>query len=106
VYINFCKAKNIPNPCGNQIGFERIVGCFIEQLMFDHNSRSATVRRYVEAINTLFCLCHFDIPADLSGRANMCSRIILAREKEENIARQRSPITREMFTALLDLAKK
>jgi hypothetical protein len=36
----------------------------------------------------------------------MCSRIILAREREEIIARQRSPITREMFTALLNLAKK
>jgi hypothetical protein len=36
----------------------------------------------------------------------MCSRIILAREREENIARQRSPITREMFSALLDLAKR
>jgi hypothetical protein len=36
----------------------------------------------------------------------MCSRINLAREIEENIARQWSTITREMFTALLDLAKK
>ncbi len=106
VYINFCKAKNIPDPCGNQIGFERIIACFIEQLMLDHNSHSATVCGYVEAINTLFHLCYFDIPTELSDRANMCSRIILAREREENITRQRSPITREMFTALLDLAKK
>jgi hypothetical protein len=36
----------------------------------------------------------------------MCSKILLAREREEDIARQRSPITREMFTALLYLAKK
>jgi hypothetical protein len=36
----------------------------------------------------------------------MCSKIILAREREENVARQRSPITREMYSALLDLAKK
>ena len=36
----------------------------------------------------------------------MCYKIILAWEKEENIARQRSPISREMFAALLDLAKK
>jgi hypothetical protein len=36
----------------------------------------------------------------------MCSKILLAREREENIARQRSPITREIFTALLDLANK
>lgn len=31
--------------------------------------------------------------------------MILAREKEENIARQGSPITQEMFTALLEQAK-
>ena len=106
VYIEFCKSKNIPDPCGNQVGYKRIIVCFIEQLMLDHNSCSATVHGYVEAINT-FCLCQFDTPVDLSGRANMCSRNIFTREREENIARQqRSHITHEMSTALLDLAKK
>jgi hypothetical protein len=106
VYIEFCKNKNVPDPCGNQAGYKRIIACFIEELMLDHNSCSATVCGYIDAINTLFCLHHFDIPAHLSDRANMCSRIILAREREENIARQWSPITREMFTALHDLGKK
>ena len=59
-----------------------------------------------QVINTLFRLRHFDIPADLSDRTNMCFEIIHAKEREENIARQRSPITRETFAALLDLAKK
>jgi hypothetical protein len=36
----------------------------------------------------------------------MCARIILAREKEEDITKQQSPITREMFAALCDLANK
>jgi hypothetical protein len=36
----------------------------------------------------------------------MCFEIIHAKEREENIARQRSPITRETFAALLDFAKK
>ncbi len=36
----------------------------------------------------------------------MCTKIIVAREKEECIARQRSPITREIYSALLDQAKK
>ena len=35
----------------------------------------------------------------------MCARIIFAREKEENIARQQSPIIKEMFVGLLELAK-
>jgi hypothetical protein len=32
--------------------------------------------------------------------------ILLAREREDDIARRWSPITKEMFTALLDLANK
>ncbi len=36
----------------------------------------------------------------------MCAKIITAHEKEENIANQRNPFTREMFAALLDLARR
>jgi hypothetical protein len=76
----------------------------MEQLMLDHNSRSATVRGYVKAIKILFKLRNFEPPADLSARTNMCTRIIIAREKEECIARQRNLITQEIFSALIDLA--
>jgi hypothetical protein len=36
----------------------------------------------------------------------VCARIALAREREEDVGRQWSPITRGMFTALLNLANK
>jgi hypothetical protein len=36
----------------------------------------------------------------------MCSKIILTRDKEEEIARQRNPITKEIFAALLELGAK
>jgi hypothetical protein len=36
----------------------------------------------------------------------MCTKIIVAREKEECIARQQSPITRKIYSALLDQANK
>ena len=78
----------------------------MEQLMLDHNSRSATVRGYVESVNILFKLGDFDPPADLLDCTNMCTKIIVAREKEECIARQRSPITRKIYSALLDQANK
>jgi hypothetical protein len=74
--------------------------------MLDHNSRSKTVHGYVESINSLFRLCNLPILADLSDRINMCAKIITAHEKEENIANQRNPITREMFAALLDSARR
>jgi hypothetical protein len=36
----------------------------------------------------------------------MCSKIILVRDKEEEIARRRNPITMEIFAALLELGAK
>ncbi len=57
-------------------------------------------------MNSLFQLRNLPIPANLSNRMNMCAKIITAREKEENIANQWNPTTREMFTALLDSARK
>ena len=106
MYLSFAKKHCINDPCGSEPGYQRIIACFSEQLMLNHNSRSATVRGYVESINTLFKLRNFNPPADLSDRTNMCTKIIVAREKEECIARQRSPITREIYSALLNQAKK
>jgi hypothetical protein len=54
VYVNFIEKNQIPDPCGNESGYERIIACFIEQLMIGQNSCSATVCGYVEARNTLF----------------------------------------------------
>ena len=88
VYVNFTKNYRIPDPCGNEPGYKYIIACFIEKLMLDHNSRSKTVRGYVESINSLFRLRNLPIPADLSDRMSMCAKIISAREKEENIANQ------------------
>jgi hypothetical protein len=36
----------------------------------------------------------------------MCSKIILAREKGESVTQQRSPINREIYSALIDQANK
>ena len=94
----------IPDPCGPEPGYEFIVACFLEQLMNSHNSRADTVRGYVKAINILFELRDFDIPGDTSDKENLCSKIIHARECEEDIAKQRSPITKEMFAAMADKA--
>jgi hypothetical protein len=73
--------------------------------MKNHNSRSATICGYSESINTLFELRNFPIPGDLSDKENARSRIITAQERKEDIARQHSPITKEMFVAVADKAK-
>jgi hypothetical protein len=74
--------------------------------MLDHNSCSATVRGYAKSINMLFCLCNFPIPADFLDWNTICTILISGREKEENILRQRSSITREMFAALKALGNE
>jgi len=94
----------IPDPCGQEPGYEFIIACFLEQLMNSHNSRADTVCGYVKAINILFELRDFEIPGDTSDKENLSSKIIHARERKEDIAKQRSPITTEMFTAMADKA--
>jgi hypothetical protein len=88
VYINWTKNVLIPDPCGQEPGYEFILACFIEQLMNSHNSRAETVRGYVKANNTLFELRQLKIPGDISDKENLCSKIIHARECEEDIAKQ------------------
>jgi hypothetical protein len=73
--------------------------------MFDCNSRSATFQGYVESINKLFALGSFLIPADLKNKDNMIAKLIHAREREENIAKQRSPLTKKMYVEMAKHAK-
>jgi hypothetical protein len=99
-FIKWCNQKLIPDPCGNEPGYEWTVACFAENLMFDCNSHSATVQGYVESINKLFALRSFPIPADLKDKDNMVAKLIHASEREENIAKQRSPLTKEMYVEI------
>jgi len=104
-YINWFKLKLIPDPCGCDCGYERIVAYFAENLIMDCNSRSATVQGYATSINKLFEMRGFP-PANVSDNDNMVTKIIHTCEREETIARQRSPITTEMYVALAKLAKE
>ena len=105
-YINWCMLKLIPDPCESESGYKRIVACFAENLIIDCNSRSATIQGYATSINKLFEMRGFPIPANISDRDNMVTKIIHACEHEETIARQSSPITKEMYVALAKLAKE
>jgi len=102
VYLNWMRRMLIPDPIGHERGYTLIVACFIEQLMNDHNSQPTTVCGYIRSVNILFQLRNCTIPADLSDKENICSIIIKAREQEEDIARQSSPITNEIFAYLLN----
>ncbi len=91
----------IPDPVGHDQGYTFIIACFIEQLMHNHHSQSTTVCGYIRSVNILFQLRRYTIPVDLSDKENICMKIVKPREHEEDMARQRSPITNEMFVEIL-----
>jgi hypothetical protein len=104
-YLNWCRVKKIPNPCGKEHGYERILACFGKNLIMDCHSKSVTVTNYVLVVNKLFEMRKYPVPADLADKTNMMPKIIHAREHEENIARQRSPLTKEMYVEMAKRAK-
>ncbi len=102
VYLSRMRRMLIPDPVGQDRGYTFIVACFIEQLMHNHNSQSTTVYGYIRSINIFFQLHNCTILVDLSDKENICTKIVKAREQEEDIARQRSPITNEIFAEILN----
>jgi hypothetical protein len=74
--------------------------------MLDCNSRSATAAGYAQSINKLFEYRDFPIPANPLNRENMTSKLIHMREREEIIARRRSPLSKEMFVEIANQAFK
>jgi hypothetical protein len=90
-YLNWCQIKMIPEACGNEYEYERILACFVENLITDCHSRSATVLGYVQAINKLFELRKFPIPADLSDRTNMISKSFRHVNKKKTLPSSEAP---------------
>ncbi len=105
-YINWTKKKLIPDPCGDQPGYQRIVSCLVEILMLKNNYHSKTIKGYVKIKNTFSKLRGFPIPVDLSDRNNMCTRLIDAMEVEEVKAMHGNPITNDMFASMKKLAQE
>ena len=108
VYIKWCLGilRGDEDTCGNGSGYQYLVSCFIKNLIISENCRSATARGYLEAINELFTCRHFEIPANLSNPENYSAKLIDNWQREEDIARQRNPITAEILAWLIKEAKK
>ena len=73
--------------------------------MLECHSRSATIVGYALSINKLFELRSYPIPANLADNNNMMSKLIHAREREGNIERHQSPLTKEMYVEMARRAK-
>jgi hypothetical protein len=63
--------------------------------------RLATVQGYATSINSLLRLQSMEAPVDTSDPNNMVGILINNLVKEEDIARQRSPLDSNIFTKLL-----
>ncbi len=105
-YIFWCSIIGIPDPCGNEIGYQRIVAIYIKFVMCGINYynkdvlRSSTLRGYATTVNTLFQLRGYKQPTELSNPSNMPGIIINNLIKEEAIASQRSPLDSAIFAEL------
>ena len=62
--------------------------------------RSDTVKGYAAAVNTLFTLRAFPPPANFDDPFNMSAILICNLAREENIARQRSPLDNAIFARM------
>jgi hypothetical protein len=97
----------ISDPCGHQKRYQRINAIYIKYLMSGVNFRnkdflrSATVRGYRTSVNLLFRLRSMEMPVDTSDPNNMVGILINNLVKEENIARQCSPLDSNIFIELL-----
>lgn len=102
----------ILDPCGNALGYHRIVGIY---LMFVKNGvnctdksglRSATLAGYGDAINALFLLRGFPPPVVISDPNNASGIIIKNLKSEEDIANQRSPLDSAIFAEIQQFSSK
>jgi hypothetical protein len=106
-YIRWAQIMKVPDPCGHQQGYQRIVAIYIKYLMTGVNFRnkdflrSATVQGYTSSINSLFKLQDMKPPIDVADPNNVSGILINNLVKEEDIARQRSPLDSAIFAKLL-----
>lgn len=111
-YIRWTQLVGIPDPCGSQPGYERILAIYAKYLMLGINYlnktgvRSKTVKGYMESINTLFELRGMKPPADFSEPSNVVNILVSNLRKEEDVAKQRNPLDNTIFSKLLEKATK
>ena len=100
-YILWTRIMDIKDPCGNEPGYDIIVGLCVGFLQYGVNYtnkdgiRATTMAGYAKAVDNLFTLRGFTAPVDLSDPENYTGLKIMNHQKEEDIAVQRYPLTRK-----------
>jgi hypothetical protein len=95
------------SPFPNRVCFNLGINIYIGYLMSGVNFRnkdslrSNTIKGYATGINSLFTLRGMEAPIVLSDPNNMVGILINNLIKEEDIARQRSPLNRNIYAEML-----
>ena len=95
---------SIPDPCGIEYGYQRIVAIWVKYIMVGINYynkdvlRSNTVRGYALAVNTLFRLRGYEPPTDMSNRNNMPGIVINNLIKQEDVELVNAPHWMKQFS--------
>jgi hypothetical protein len=112
-YIRWCEIYGIPDPCGNDISYQLLVGIYTKFVMMGVNYncksvlRSATVRGYAVSVDALFLLRDFELPVDISNhkRSTITKTLVHNLEREEGIAKQRSPLDQKIYLEIVRKAQ-
>jgi len=110
-YIKWAQLKQIPDPCGPEDGYQRVVAIYGEYVKNGANctnkeaTRSKTLEGYFNAVNFLFESRSCPPPVDFGNPANPGYIILKNLEAEEDIARRRSPLTTAMYAEIIRRGK-
>jgi len=105
-YLVWAELNHITEPVGPEPGRERIVANFLKSLFLVHNCRAKTMHGYAQSVNELHRLRNFPGPADMADKNNECYIVYHNQLREENVARQSSPLTTEIFVQLKQMARE
>lgn len=101
----------LTDPCGNYTIKIQILAVFIksiingESIKNKNNIRSATVKGYANEINTLHTLRNLDPPIVFADKNNQLATLINNLERQEDIAKQRKPLTKQMAAEIIKRGK-
>ncbi len=86
-YILWANLMDLKDPCGDEPGWESLIGIYIGFLQYGVNYtnkdgiRAETLAGYAKTVNKLFTLRGFAAPVDLSDPENPAGMKIMNRQK-------------------------
>ena len=101
------RSYSLEDPCGEYNIKMEAIAVFIKLVMNGENirnknvMRASTVKEYAQEINELHALRKLPEPIVLKDKKNTITQLINNLQKEEDVARQRKPITKQTAAEML-----